>query len=266
MYYSVIPPSSKLAGLVRFYWILEAGVSQSVPYVHRTLANPFPELLFHYHGIFRELDAQNRSEASFLTGIHAQTDRVRRFVTHSDFGIFGVCLQPYAVPILIHKPSEEVSNTLPDLFALFGQEGKDLSERMIVAADTTTRVRIINRFLEGRLRESARPEIIHATQRIFRERGLTDVKALAETVSLSQRQFERQFKANVGFSPKSFSRIVRFNSLLSDYAHNDVSLTEMAYDFGYYDQSHFIHDFKKFSGYSPKTYFSGKAEEVFYSP
>lgn len=38
------------------------------------------------------------------------------------------------------------------------------------------------------------------------------------------------------------------------------SLTDIAYDCGYYDQSHFINDFKEFSGYSPKVYFSGNAE------
>ncbi|NOT93323.1 MAG: AraC family transcriptional regulator [Ferruginibacter sp.] len=43
-------------------------------------------------------------------------------------------------------------------------------------------------------------------------------------------------------------------------------MTEIAYDFGYYDQSHFIQDFKQFSGYSPKLYYDGKANDIFYAP
>ncbi len=78
------------------------------------------------------------------------------------------------------------------------------------------------------------------------------------------RQFERKFKQFSGFSPKLFSRIIRFQSAIKKYDDKKMPLTEIAYECGYYDQSHFIHDFKEFSGYSPMQYFSGKAEGVEY--
>jgi methylphosphotriester-DNA--protein-cysteine methyltransferase len=68
------------------------------------------------------------------------------------------------------------------------------------------------------------------------------------------------FKHFSGFSPKLFSRIIRFQSALNHYGKKEKKLTEIAYDAGYYDQSHFIQDFKEFSGHSPKEYFSGKTE------
>ncbi|TXJ23716.1 MAG: AraC family transcriptional regulator [Chitinophagaceae bacterium] len=77
---------------------------------------------------------------------------------------------------------------------------------------------------------------------------------------LSTRQFERNFKEFAGFSPKLYSRIIRFQSAIEQYGQTGKSLTEIAYDCGYYDQSHFIHDFKEFSGLHPRHYFGGKAE------
>ena len=137
---------------------------------------------------------------------------------------------------------------------------------MISAKGNSQRLQLINRFLERRIREFSRPEIVYASQRIYNLNGLVNIKNLANHFSMSPRQFERKFKECIGFSPKSFARIVRFKSLISSYKKGDSTLTKVAYDFGYYDQAHFIQDFKQFSGYNPHAYFSGEAKEVFYAP
>lgn len=266
MKYYTLNPTKKLSNIVRYFWVLEGSISSNKPYIHRTLASASPELIFHYKGPFEELTFDDRSEKSFLTGIHAQTNIVRRFIVKSDFGIFGVFLQPYAIPVLFGIPSLEIKNELPDLVSLLGQDGRDLTEKMMLAEDNMERLSIISKFLEQRLTQFERPEIVNATKVIFDTNGQVNIKELAEQSCLSQRQFERKFKEKIGFSAKSFSRIVRFNALLSNYKRENASLTEIAYDFGYYDQAHFIQDFKQFSGYNPKTYFSGMAKEVFYVP
>ncbi|MCB0741840.1 MAG: helix-turn-helix domain-containing protein [Chitinophagaceae bacterium] len=266
MKYNTIKPTKRLSDIVRFYWMLEGSVPTERPYIHRTLANASPELIFHYKGPFEELNATDKPEKTFLTGVHAQTNKVRRFTAKSDFGIFGVFLQPYAIPVLFGIPSSEIKNELPDLVTLLGQDGKDLTEKMILAENNNQRLNIINQFFEQRLTQFDRPEIVNATRLIYHSHGFVNVKKLAEQSCLSQRQFERKFKEHIGFSPKSFARVVRFNALLWNYQRKDKTLTDIAYDFGYYDQAHFIQDFKQFSGYNPKTYFSGNASEVFYAP
>lgn len=266
MIYYKLKPTKKLSDYVQFYWILEVNISNQKPYIHRTLANSSPELIFHYKGPFEELTFAEQHEKTFLTGIHAQTNKVRRFIVKSDFGIFGVFLYPYAIPALFGIPSLEIKNELLDLISLLGQDGKDLTEKMMTSNNNLQRLKIINQFLEQRITEFERPEIVNATKSIYHNNGLIDIKKLTEFSCLSQRQFERKFKEHIGFSPKSFSKIVRFNSLLWNYKKENATLTEIAYDFGYYDQAHFINDFKQFSGYKPKAYFSGNAKDVFYAP
>jgi AraC-like DNA-binding protein len=262
-YYSISPPAA-LRNYVRCFWVLEGDVSSAQPYIHRTLASYCPELIFHYKGRFEELCAGDQQQLSFLTGLHAQTSQFRRFIIKENFGIFGVYLEPYAIPALLGMPAHAVIDELPDLHSLLGQEGRDLEEQVLLATTDQQRVQLVSAFLEKRIRHIEQPGIIDAIRVIYQHKGQVNCKELAARTCLSQRQFERRFKELAGFSPKLFARIVRFNMLLTSPV-KAQSLTQLAYEYGYYDQAHFIEDFKSFSGYNPRTYFSGKAPETIYS-
>lgn len=262
MKYLTFPPPPELARYVRFFWVLEAEVAGGTPYVYRSLADGCAELLFHYRGRFDELLPDGRSETSFLSGLHGQSKRYRRFSVQENFGIFGVYLYPFALPRLLSVASTELTDQMPDLQSLFGREGGDLEEQILLANTHRERVRILSQFLRTKLlRPAHTPTGVEACiAHIIHTQGATDVPTLAGKHFLSVRQFERNFKQLSGFTPKLFSRIIRFHAALDHYPHNAKPLTQIALDCGYYDQSHFIHDFKAFSGHHPGHYFSGKAE------
>jgi AraC-like DNA-binding protein len=255
-----------LTSIVKYYWSLDGEISPSQTYVHRTLANHCPELIFHYGGEFKEIITNDKIEKTFRAGIHGQTDKIRRFTAKNACGIFGVMLQPYAIPTLFNISATEIKNELVDLTLLPGQHGKDITEQILLATDNSQRIILINHFLTNRIKEVNQSEIILTVQRICREKGNVSIQQITKQACLSQRQYERKFKDLTGFAPKSFARLVRFKSLVENHPKEPKTLTEIAYDFGYYDQSHFIQDFKQFSGYKPKTYFGGNANEVFYAP
>ncbi len=266
MIFNTYIPSKQLTSVVRYYWSLEGELSPTEKYIHRTLANHCPELIFHYGGEFKEIVSDNKIEKTFRTGLHGQTNIVRRFTAENNCGIFGVMLEPYAIPILFNSSAIEVKNELVDLELLIGREGEEIAEQMILAKNNKHRITLMNHFLTKRLTTINSTEIIYSVKSICSEKGNVNIRHIAERACLSQRQFERNFKNLVGFTPKSFARLVRFKSLAGNYSKGKQTLTEIAYDFGYYDQSHFIQDFKQFSGYNPKTYFGGGANEVFYAP
>ncbi len=141
----------------------------------------------------------------------------------------------------------------------------------MLAATNAQRAAIITAFLEKRLTGSqCRDEAMHTAVRyVIHKEDVPGVRQLASAFNLSPRQFERKFKQYAGFSPKLFSRITRFQAAMSRYEpagkkQSSKSLTQIAFECGYYDQAHFIHEFKTFSGYHPKKYFSGKAEGIEY--
>jgi AraC-like DNA-binding protein len=262
MGYYTIKPQGKLENFIRYFWVFEGIASGKQPYIHRTLANGCPELIFHYQGTFDEITPKENFQPSFKTGIHGQTKHFKRFSAKGQFGIFGVYLYPYAMSALFDIPAIEFTNQLPELSSFLKNADHSINERMLTAPDNKARVSIITKFLESRLKKLKRPELAFAVMQILKAQGQANITELASQCSASARSFERNFKEQIGFSPKSFSRITRFNSVLGTNRNKQVSLTEMAYNFGYYDQSHFIQDFKTFSGYNPNTYFSGKASEL----
>jgi len=255
MNFKIIQPPQQLADYVRFFWFLEGSASMNKPFVHHAFAYPCPELIFCYKGQFKynnEFEAQR----TLSSGIYGQTQTFSKVASQENFGIFGFYLYPHALPQLFRLPANELTNQSADIKTLCGKAGEILEEKIMLALNNVQRVKLASDFLGVRLK-NARTEytnIFSSIKAISNSCQLTSIKALADNSFLSVRQFERRFKEFSGFSPKLFLRITRFNSLLNKpFQHK--SLAEIAYEYGYYDQSHFIHDFQKFSGCNPKEYF-----------
>ncbi len=265
MNYYTFPPSKKLEGLVRFFWVFE-GNQVTGSYIYRSMADPCCEILFHYKGRFDELTANGKRCGSFLSGIHAQTHQYRRFITEEDFGVFGVYLYPFAARQLFNLSAKELSNQMPDLTSALGQKGKELEEQMFLAGNNQARYQIFSVFLEHQFhgQEPEKHPALTAVKHVIHSKNTYPVRKLAEHFNLSERQFERKFKEYSGFTPKKYMRIVRFGEACKHYSEPSSckTLTEIALSCGYYDQSHFIKEFKTFSGYHPSDFFSGNAEGI----
>jgi len=234
------------------------------PYCHRSMADGCVEMIFHYKGSFDEITMSGKVEKSFTAGLHGPSQNYRRFTINEGFGIFGAYLYPFAIPYLFSIPTSELSDQMPDLESLHGGNNSELEEKIMLAVNNRQRVSILSSYLEKNLLNSASRQsaFFSIISDIIHSGSLMPVDELAKRSFLSTRQFERNFKNFSGFSPKLYSRIIRFQTATNHYGSNNKTLTDIAYDCGYYDQSHFIHDFKQFSGCHPKQYFSGKAEGV----
>lgn len=264
MKFRIYQPSKQLQGQVCFFWVFE-GNQPNGSYIYRSMADPCCELIFHYKGRFDELLGSGKRSRSFRSGIHAQTQRYRRFVTEEAFGIFGAYLYPFAVMQLLKISPARLTDQMPDLPSALGNTGRELEERIISARDTGQRIIILSSYLEKQLHDHEMDDhpAISAVRHVNRSRGSHTVHKLSSQFNLSERQFERKFKEYSGFTPKKYLRLVRFGKACSQYGDADgKNLSEIALSCGYYDQSHFIKDFQAFSGYPPSKFFSGKAEGI----
>ena len=266
MLYQVFDPPANLAPYVRFFWMLEAEVEPGEEFVHRSMADGCVEMVFHYRAAFDEITQENLIEASPLASIQAQSTRFRRFVTRKSFGIFGTYLYPFAIPRLFGFPASDFTNISPDLASVFGIEGAILDEQICTAESNESRIKVISEFLTRKLNSTSRelPAIYRSIHTVHASNGKLAVDSLAAEHNISRRQFERRFKDLAGLSPKLYSRVVRFQAATQFKLTGTRDLTEIAYACGYYDQSHFINDFREFSGYTPKEYFWNVAEGTQY--
>ena len=266
MLYEVFQPPPRLAPYVRFFWVLEAEVEPGGQFVQRTLADGCVEIVFHYRTTFDEIAADGSAELSPFSNIQAQSTAHRRFAARGSFGIFGTYLYPFAIPRLFGRSAAEFTNASPDLRSAFGREADPLNDRIAEAANNAERVRVMGEYLTGKLDRSPRelPIVHRAVRDIIAAGGTEPVGSLAARYGISKRQFERLFKDVAGLAPKLYSRVARFQAAARQRAAGVRDLAEIAHACGYYDQSHFINDFREFSGFTPGEYFLNDAEGTQY--
>ena len=266
--FHTIDPPPELAQYVRSFWVFEGNERNGEPYIYRSMADACAEMVFHYKGVWQGLSVNDEVIAGSdeLTTLHSPADNYQRFTTNGDFGIFGVYLYPYSLHSLFGLSGCELRNETVTIADCLRSKGRELEEQILTARNNRERVNILSAFLIRRSRAAKAPDTaIQACIKLLVYRPTAQsVGETADMFCISSRQLERKFKTLTGFAPKSFARISRFQHALRRYGSNYKSLTDLAYECGYYDQSHFIHDFRKFSGYEPRSYFAGKSEGIEY--
>ncbi|MHA4809049.1 helix-turn-helix domain-containing protein [Flavitalea flava] len=143
-------------------------------------------------------------------------------------------------------------------------EISQIEEQLGEAAGNEERICLIETFLLSRMtllsgKRSIQPDLLigEAIQRIKAANGNLSIRDLASAMALSQDPFEKRFRRFTGTSPKQFSTIIRLRHVITHYS-KGLSLTSAAYDAGYFDQAHFIKEFKQFTGQTPGVFFAGK--------
>ena len=253
VHYQTILPPVDLQPFVRFYWVLESETA----YTHQSMASVCPELLFHYEGRFDEIGPDGRQSPSFISGISAPTGQPRNFTIRQSFGLFGLYLYPFAIPLLFDHPASTITHQMVDLIDLWGKRGQILEEQMVLARSTEARINIIESFLYTQLGRKPIPSlpVMEAVRTLLSSQEPLKVHDLAARYYLSERQFARQFLQYTGFNPQAFMRICRFQKAIAFSHQTDWRCQDIAYASGYADPSHFYRDFKAFSGQSPKQFF-----------
>ena len=109
------------------------------------------------------------------------------------------------------------------------------------------------------------PFIEFAVNKIVSSPNQMSIEQISNKVGYSQKHLIKLFKDNVGLTPKGFLKIIRFQKAIEEIAAaKEPSWTGIAYESGYYDQAHFINDFKAFSGYTPQQYLQTQFDHLNY--
>jgi methylphosphotriester-DNA--protein-cysteine methyltransferase len=130
-----------------------------------------------------------------------------------------------------------------------------VEEQLAAAGNNLQRVSIIEQFLLSRLMPLPRDLRIHeAVQKIKLAQGNLQISKLPKELYMSQDSFEKKFRRIIGTSPKQYARIIRFRNLIFSHSASN-RLTDLAHTSGYFDQAHFIKDFRTFTGQAPGDFF-----------
>ncbi|GAB6119352.1 AraC family transcriptional regulator [Dysgonomonas termitidis] len=166
----------------------------------------------------------------------------------------GIRFKPGGITAFTRVPINEFTDSQVELFSTESVFDKSFGEDIPWERSTTDIVSSVDNYLLSRLPKLyvLDERINYAVSLIKQGKGNTPIPLIAEQACLSKRQFERRFLADIGISPKAFSRIVKFRNthrLLKSGANR--SLFDLAVDCGYYDHAHLIKEFKRLSGSLP---------------
>ncbi|MEQ8315555.1 MAG: helix-turn-helix domain-containing protein [Gammaproteobacteria bacterium] len=253
------------------------------PYSPQASIAPYIEAIFHYeqfvpdHSIERlvptghvfilfELDDIERHtfdndtlvpnasySKAFVSGMH------RNYISisaHENSEMLAVQFKPFGSYPFLHEKTDLINELVVPAHEIVGDELYQLRQEMINSASTDEKFQLVDNWLQKRFDEEKTPpeDIVQFVSQLQAE-PVEGLNELIEAYPASQKKLIEEFKKYVGLTPKYYQRILRFNDLLKRLQNKDeVSWTEIAHDCGYFDQSHFIKEFKHFSGFNPRQF------------
>lgn len=197
-------------------------------------------------------NTENKLTSAGITGI---SDGYKIFKNSSDIGTVLVFFTEIGFTHFTSHPANELFNLSISLDNIFeASKVNEVKEKLAIASTDKQRIKVVEKFLLSQLKDIETDKlIVEAVKLIYQSKGTIRIKELNEKLYISQSPFEKRFRKVVGTTAKKFTSIVRFNSVL-DTMTKTKSLTEICYENNFFDQAHFIKDFKQFTGDTPDNF------------
>ena len=255
MDYQTFPASPDLEGLIKCFWTLKVPLAAPKE-KQQILPDGCIEMIFTLGDDIKRYTSDRDFIIQPRTMILGQITKPLFIEPMGLVETFAVRFYPGGFAFFSDISIDQLTNRETELSTIFEPQQVDRLEGEIIAAGkTSTRIEIIEHFLLNRLQ--AHIDLDHLVKNtidlIFATKGGRGIHELLETNRNKRRSLERKFARQVGVSPKQLCRIIRLQTILQTMLHKkDQTLTSIGYENQYFDQSHFIKDFKNFTGSSPK--------------
>jgi AraC-like DNA-binding protein len=262
-------PGPPLSQFVELFWYY-----QGITHPHnkeRLMPQGTVELVINLHeNQCRVYDRVHQDEFQTFPGALVCGPHSNFFIidTASQAEVLGVHFRPGGMFPFLKLPADELQNQHVGLDALWRAHAGELRERVLAAPTPRCKVQVLEQFLMTQaLKPLSRNTAVGFALREFQRCEIPAVGAVTEQIGMSARRFIQVFSQEVGLAPKLFCRVQRFQQVLQIvHRGREVDWAEIALSCGYFDQAHFIHDFKEFAGINPTAYLIAKTEHLNHVP
>ena len=261
MHYKKFKPNKALEDFVECYFVWE-GIARK-PLEFESPPSALCALVFNYADAYEISNYKYEKSVVPKSFVGGQALKNYSLHLYGRIGMVGAALRPTALFNFYNIPMYGFTGERIAFSKIEAEFANVINQKIENAESAQERVAIIENYFLERLPSTdfATKEIIKAANEIYEKKGQLNILGLMEKVPMSRRTIERKFLNEVGVSPKIYAKIRRFGNTCSLMAgKRDVDLMDVLHEGGYYDQSHFIKDFKYFSGRTPKMYVKTNVE------
>ncbi len=241
----IYKPKEELRPYVRYYWILES----MEPFNVLTFPIGCPQMIFH-RGTPLFIPELSTSQNRFT--ISGQVNFPAHITSDGDTSMIVAVFHPHTVGMFIDTPPSAFYNQEISGYDLEKKSLNLLADRVFECADAQAAIPLLEQWLMSRINHVLNIDRIGIALSAMLNSTSLSVETLASVTCLGKKQFERLFRECVGMNPKEYGRIARFQHALRIMQLGSRNYADIAYANGYADQSHFIREFRQFSGLTPK--------------
>jgi AraC-like DNA-binding protein len=245
-----IIPNNKIADYVDRILVIENEVLLT-PFVLPLYANGVPTLLFK-----STKGKLGNCDSSYLT-LFGQTISPDSLTLNTDFTLIAYFLKPHTLISLFGVPAFELTDKPIDLNLLSPQKTISLQDKLLNCKDIEEMISSLDNYIFGLVEasKSISDTIKYASEKIAKHYSKEVLIDVQKELNISERTFQRMFEKNIGVSPNTYRRICQFNSSFTDLNFGNYNnLSDIAFNHGYADQSHYIRAFKEFTQLNPSEY------------
>lgn len=242
-------PNPKIADYVERILVIE-DFKVVNPFSLPLYANGSPTLLF------QTAKGQIKNSTNNLT-LFGQTVFPETLLIKEDFTLIAYFFKPFALFALFGVSAQELTDNPIDLSLLAPAKNIEFQERLLNAVSVVQQIDLLDEYVYSLIVKTKVDcqLIAYATLAIAGNSSKDALVKVQQELYVTERTFQRLFERNIGLPPNLFRRICQFNTAFQQLNNRSFhKLTDIAFDNGYADQSHFIRSFKEFTHITPKQY------------
>jgi len=252
MEFKRVPPSEELKDFIECYWLIYN--EESSPVDQKIIPDGFPEIILHFGDPFK-IRIKQQWEIQPINLLAGQITRYFFLQNTGPSNILGIKFKPAALTHLFTISMYQITNRVIELNNHILEHKLNLGA-LRLADNHHVRIQMV----ENSLKKIVTTDLINtpiekAVRSIFSTNGMISVADLCDASEMSERQLQRTFKKYIGLPPKLYARIIRFSRIFEVVQNKKLNGIELGLEAGFYDQSHFIRNFKAFTGEDPSQYF-----------
>lgn len=257
MDYQTFQPHPDLESLVSCYWTLEVPAENNAER-QRIIPDGCIEMAFILGDDIKRYTTQDEFILQPRAMVLGQTIEPFYIEPTGYVNTFAIRFYPYGFANFVTMPIKDLANKETPMGLLFGENtANELEQKIIQATESKQRIEIIENFLLEKLNDKTTIDNIvkQTVDALLSSNGTESITTILKEDLSKRRQLERNFKKQIGVSPKQLGKVIRLQTALKMLLNKKMdNLTKIAYKSEYFDQAHFIKDFKEFTGINPKKF------------